>query len=158
MKVFTVSILFAATLLLSCKNKNGISDPSTGEKISITGTWQLLTGTVIEKGDTVITNYNKNKSFIKIINDTHFSFLQHDLNKGIDSAAIFVAGGGKYTLKDSTYTENLEYCSARNWEGNDFNFTVRVSNNTLVQTGIEKVKGTNINRLNIEKYVRSKKL
>jgi hypothetical protein len=82
---------------------------------------QLITGTHIEKNDTVVTDYTKNISFIKIINDTHFAFLQHDLSKGKDSsAAVFVAGGGSYSLSDSLYTEHLEYCSAREWEGNDF--------------------------------------
>lgn len=57
------------------------------------GTWKLMTGTLIENGDTTVTDYTKNKSFIKIINGTHFAFLEHDLSKGKDSAADFVAGG-----------------------------------------------------------------
>ena len=62
-----------------------VSKPS---QIPIAGTWKLITGMIIEKGDTVVTDYTKNRSFIKIINDTHFAFLQHDLNKGKDSAAV----------------------------------------------------------------------
>ena len=121
------------------------------------GTWQLLNGTVIEKGDTTVTDYTKNVSFIKIINDTHFAFLQHDLNKGKDSTAVFVAGGGTYSLKDSSYTERLQYCSARDWEGNDFSFTVSINGDTLIQRGVEKVESAGVNRMNIEKYVRVKK-
>ena len=63
------------------------------------GTWKLLTATLIENGDTTVTDYTRGVSFIKIINNTHFSFLQHDLQKGKDSAAVFVAGGGRYTSK-----------------------------------------------------------
>ena len=123
----------------------------------ITGTWRLLTGTLIEKGDTTVTDYTTNKQFIKIINDTHFAFLSHDLNKGKDSAtALFSAGGGKYSIKDSIYTEHLEYCNDRQWENNDFTFTVSIKNDTLIQQGVEKIEGTNINRLNIERYVRMK--
>ncbi len=122
----------------------------------IMGTWRLLTGTLIEKGDTTITDYTKNVSFIKIINDSHFAFLEHDLNKGKDSA-VFVAGGGQYSLNDSLYTEHLQYCSARNWEGSDFTFTVSIKNDTLIQRGIEKVAGTGVSRLNIEQYVRLQK-
>jgi hypothetical protein len=124
--------------------------------IPLLGTWRLITGTIVEKGDSVVTDYTTKVSFIKIINDTHFAFLQHDLNKGKDSGAVFVAGGGSYSLKDSLYTEHLEYCSARDWEGNDFTFTIEIKNDTLIQTGIEKVESAGVNRLNIEKYVKVK--
>jgi Lipocalin-like domain len=119
----------------------------------IMGTWRLLKGTLIEHGDTTITDYTKNGSFIKIINDTHFAFLQHDASKGKDST-VFVAGGGPYDLKDSTYTEHLQYCSSPEWEGHDFAFTVRFNKDTLTQYGIEKVEKAGVNRINIETYVR----
>jgi hypothetical protein len=80
--------------------------------------------------------------------------LQHDLNKGQDSSVIFVSGGGRYSLINDSYTEHLEYCSARDWVGNDFNFTISINVDTLIQTGVEKVEYLGINRLNIEKYVR----
>jgi hypothetical protein len=123
---------------------------------SIVGTWQLITGTTIEKGDTTVTDYTKNISFIKIINNTHFAFLQHDLKKGKDSAAVFAAGGGTYSLSDSSYTEYLEYSSARDWEANNFKFTVVINNDTLIQSGEEKVESAGVNRVNIERYIRVK--
>ena len=140
---------------MSCGADSGGKDVKINGK-PITGTWKLLTGTLIEKGDTTVTDYTQNISFIKIINETHFAFLQHDLNKGKDSA-VFVAGGGSYSLTDSLYTEHLEYCSAREWEGNDFSFTVLIKNDTLIQSGIEKVESAGVNRVNIEKYTRVKK-
>lgn len=155
MKVIIVLLNLTATILsCTCTIKN---DQVPQPLNQITGTWQLLTGTIIEKGDTAITDYTKNISFIKIINNSHFAFLKHDLNKGKDSAAVFVAGGGSYSINDSLYTERLEYCSARNWEGNDFAFTVTIKNDTLIQTGIEKIESEGVNRLNIEKYIRVKK-
>ena len=147
-------IVLIVTTLISCVSKTG--DAPKHSALPLTGTWQLITGTLIEKGDTTVTDYTKKISFIKIINDTHFAFLQHDLTKGKDSA-VFVAGGGLYSLKDSVYTEHLEYCSAREWEGNDFTFTITIKNDTLIQTGIEKVEKEGINRLNTEIYVRVKK-
>ena len=142
----TAAWLFSFLLLDACQTSN---DP-----LPITGTWQLLTGTLIENGDTSITDYTKDKKFVKIINDSHFAFLNHDLNKGKDSLASFSAGGGSYTLSGNTYTEHLEFCSDRAWEQNDFSFTVTIHNDTLIQQGVEKVEGTSINRLNIEKYTR----
>jgi hypothetical protein len=123
-------------------------------QIQLYGTWKLISGTIILKGDTTVTDYTKSVSFIKIINHTHFAFLQHDLQNGKGPGAVFVAGGGKFELKDSIYTEHLEYCSARDWEGNDFSFTVTIKNDTLVQKGIEKVEKLEIEQVNIEKYVR----
>jgi hypothetical protein len=123
-------------------------------KAPIEGTWKLLTGTLIEKGDTVVTDYTKGKEFIKIINDTHFAFLSHDLSKGKNADSLFSAGGGHYSLNDSSYTEHLEYCNDRQWEGNDFSFIVAISNDTLTQKGIEKIDSLGVNRLNIERYVR----
>jgi len=136
--------------MMACSG-NGNSGMSS--KVPLSGTWKLITGTLIEKGKVTVTDYTTNLSFIKIINDSHFAFLQHDLNKGKDSSAVFVAGGGRYTLKDSLYTEHLEYCSARNWEGNDFGFTVTIKGDTLIQKGLEKIESEGVNRLNIEKYI-----
>jgi hypothetical protein len=145
----TLIILSFSIFLIGCQGGTSKTPANT-----IEGTWKLVSGTLIEKGDSTVTFYTNNVSFIKIINKTHFAFLQHDLNKGQDSSAVFVSGGGRYTLKEDNYTEHLEYCSARNWEGNDFSFKISVVGDTLIQTGVEKVENLNINRINIEKYVR----
>jgi hypothetical protein len=152
-----ISSLFICAFLFSCSASVHEKEIN-NSRSDIVGTWKLISGTTIEKGDTTVTNYDTDLSFIKIINDTHFAFLNHDLVKGKDtSKAVYSSGGGTYTLKDNTYTEHLEYCSDRQWEGNDFAFTISIKNDTLVQTGIEKVESAGVDRLNIEKYVRWKK-
>lgn len=155
MKTHLTALVLTALILNACQpeNKGNAGDSKPSE---LQGTWQLLSGTLIEKGDTTVTHYAGNVSFIKVINDSHFAFLQHDLQKGKDSTASFSAGGGTYTLKDSAYTEKLEYCSAREWEGNEFHFTISIQNDTLVQRGVEKVEAAGVDRINIEKYVRMK--
>ena len=143
-------LLVVFVVICSCANETPKE-----EKSPIVGTWKLFKGTLIEDGDTTVTNYTDDLSFIKIINDTHFAFLQHDLSQGKDTAtAIFVAGGGAYSLHDNIYEEHLEYCSARNWEGNDFKFTVTIENDTLIQRGVEKVENVGVDRINEERYVR----
>jgi Lipocalin-like domain len=150
-----ISSLFIASLLISCETTPKEEDMSK-TLLPVEGTWKLLSGTTIEKGDTTVTDYTQGRSFIKIINDSHFAFAGHDLNKGKDSTAFFSSGSGTYELKDSAYTEHLEYCNDRAWEGNDFHFTVTISNDTLIQQGIEKIESAGVNRINIEKYIRFK--
>jgi len=155
MKMKIGLIIIAGALLISWGIKSKKQD-NTEKRLPITGTWKLISGTLIEKGDTTVTWYTKDVSFIKIINDTHFAFLSHDLNKGKDSSAMYSSGGGSYSLKNNQYTEHLEYCNDRQWEGNDFSFTISINKDTLIQTGIEKVADAGVNRLNIEKYIRWK--
>ena len=150
-----IRIIYAlvAGLLWSCdSNKN--SAPQKQDPSQLEGTWQLMSGTIIEKGDTTVNDYSGNQSMIKIINATHFAFLNHDLKKGKDSTATFAAGGGVYTLDGDQYTEYLEYCSAREWEGNTFQFTVKIEGDTLTQRGTEKIENLGVERLNIERYKR----
>jgi hypothetical protein len=152
MKLLKTTLLISlSALCFSCEKGNEKPRP-------VEGTWQLYSETLIEKGDTTFTDYTKdNVRMIKVINKTHFTFLNHDLGQGKDSTnAVFSAGGGRYTLDGNTYTEFLEYCNAREWEGHEFKFDVTVSNDTLIQKGVEKVENLGIERLNIEKYVRVK--
>ncbi len=76
-----IAFVFIVATLISCggKTERVVSKPS---QILIAGTWKLITGTHIENDDTIITDYTKNISFIKIINDTHFAFLHTNVNKG----------------------------------------------------------------------------
>ena len=147
-------LVMISSLLLSCGNNSHQGKTSA----DLQGTWQLISGTIIENGDTTTTDYTNINPMIKIINGTHFAFLNHDLLKGKDSTALFTAGGGRYELNGDQYTEHLEYCSDRAWEGNDFQFTVKIQNDTLTQRGIEKIENLEMNRLNIEKYIRVRAL
>lgn len=130
--------------------------PATPVKLPLEGTWQLVAATSTEKDSTKST-FNADVKMIKIINGTHFAFFSHDLHQGKDSAkAQFSAGGGTYELKDSTYTEHLEYFNQRQWEGGTFQFSIRIKADTLVQEGIEKVEKLGIDHIIRETYVRVK--
>ncbi|HEX8016088.1 MAG TPA: hypothetical protein VF465_12710 [Flavobacterium sp.] len=144
-------VLFVIVLIISM-----ISCNSEKKQNSIQGTWRLISAETTEK-DSTFSTFNPKTKMIKIINDTHFAFFNHDLNNGKDSInAVFFGGGGKYTLKDSIYTENLEYFNNRQWENNKFEFVVKIQNDTLIQEGIEKLEKLGINRIITEKYVREK--
>jgi Lipocalin-like domain len=154
MKILTAAVLLVLALT-ACHSKPETHEPMQTPNPLI-GTWELVSGTTIQGKDTTTTDYTKNRKFLKVINGTHFSFVGHDLSKGKDSLAFYTSGAGTYSLKDSAYTEHLQFCNDRAWEGNDFNFTIVIKNDSLTQTGIEKIEKINVNRLNIERYVRVK--
>lgn len=124
--------------------------------LSIQGTWQLVSGQTIANGKSTFTDYKKDMKQIKIINGSHFAFLNHDLTFGKDPKPVFVAGGGRYTLKGNEYTEHLEYCNYREWEDKTFNFKLTMKGDTLIQEGIEKDEKIGVDQKIIEKYVRLK--
>ena len=105
-------LLIGIIFLFSCNTKS-IDDNYRLKNNAITGTWKLISGMTIQKRDTTTMDYTKDQNSIKIINDSHFSFLRHDLSKGKDSTAIFVSGGGRYSLKGNEYEEQLEFCNYR---------------------------------------------
>jgi len=150
MKIKIIALLCAVCLISAVAFK--ISKPT----VNMIGTWQLVSGITIAKGVSTVTDYSKSTRMIKIINDTHFAFLKHDLNSPKDSTNHFDAGGGSYTLKGDQYTEHLDYYADKNWENKTFNFTVTIKNDTLIQKGLEKVENENIDRIIIEKYLKLK--
>lgn len=143
-----ISILVLIITVTSCNSEK--------KEIPLAGTWRLISAETTEK-DSTFSTFNPKTKMIKIINDSHFAFFNHDLNNGKDSTnAVFFGGGGKYTLKDSTYTENLEFFNNRQWENNKFEFIVKIKNDTLIQKGIEKIEKLGVDRIIVEKYVREK--
>ena len=150
-KLLAAAILF--TLIGCDKKADSAQDLATP---SIAGTWKLVSGKIITKGDTLVTFPVKNQEMIKIFNDNTFAFFKHDTNKAKGDSAVFDAGGGSYTLRGEDYTEHLEFCNYRGWENRDFNFKLRMRNDSLVQTGIEKIDSLNINQEIVEVYVRRK--
>lgn len=142
-----LTLMIGMGLIVSCKNQ----PPS-----PLIGTWQLIAATSTE-GDSTVSTFNPKVKMLKMINPTHFSFFSHDLNNGKDSTNnSFSAGGGPYSLKDSIYTEHLEYFNERKWEGNSFNFIIKFNGDTLIQRGVEKVENLGVDHIIVEKYIKIK--
>ena len=143
----TLSLCIAFFSLLGCETKH--------KTAPIVGTWELVSATSTEKDSTTST-FDPTHKMIKILNDTHFAFLNHALESSKDSTSStrFNAGGSTYTLVDSTYTENLDYFSDKAWENHKFEFKISIKDDTLIQKGIEKVEKLGIDHIIIEKYKR----
>ncbi|HTQ27378.1 MAG TPA: hypothetical protein VMI35_04585 [Puia sp.] len=143
-KIF--ALFLSAVPVIACNNKP--------DALHLNGTWRLLSGTTITKGDTTVTDYTKDHNMIKVINDSHFAFLSHRVGEPKDSSNQFDAGGGSYTLTGDQYVEHLDFYGDKVWEGKTFTFTVSLHQDTLIQQGLEKVDSAGVNRVIIEKYVR----
>ena len=122
----------------------------------LAGTWRLISAVTVTKGDSVPTYPVKGQEMIKVINDSHFTFVRHDI-KGGGSKPIFDSGAGTYKLDGDNYTEHLQYCNYREWENHDFNFKVSFKGDTLVQKGVEKIDSLKIDHEIIETYIKLNK-
>ena len=153
-----IKLLFAALLALTaCKQPAAETTIADVPVAPVVGTWKLICAVPVTKGDTVVTYPEKGQEdeMIKVINGDHFAFFKHDLKKG--GKATFDSGAGTYTFKGDVYTENLQYCNYRDWEGHSFDFKVSFKGDTLQQKGIEKIDSLKINHEIVETYLKIKK-
>lgn len=151
MKMKLLSLILIAALF-SCDKKTDTSEIPAASSIS--GTWKLVSSKIITKGDTAITFPVKNQEMIKIFNDNTFAFFKHDTHGAKGDSAVFEAGSGTYELKNEDYSEHLEYCNYRGWENRNFKFKLQLRNDSLIQTGIEKIDSLNIDQEIVEIYVK----
>ena len=128
-------VVFIGMLVFNSCNESAPAKETPVVTNSLEGTWKLVSATTIKNTDTTVTDFAAGQEMIKVINKSHFAFLRHDTNQGKDTA-IFSAGGGTYTLDGDKYTELLQYCNDRGWEGHTFSFTVTLKEDTLLQTGV----------------------
>jgi hypothetical protein len=147
-------VAFGALVLAACKQTTTISTASAESPLN--GTWRLLSSKSIVKNDTTDTSPKKGLETLKIYNDTHFTFFTHNTDKSVP--ATYDSGAGTYTLNGEKYTEHLQYCSEREWENHDFDFTMKLGKDTMQQRGVEKVDSgsVHIDHIIIETYTRVK--
>lgn len=148
LKLLSATWLIALTGCYENKSKSQAMEPS------IVGTWELVSASIITKGDTVITFPVKDQKMVKIFSTESFAFFKHDVNKGNGDTAVFESGAGTYSLKGEDYAEHLEFCNYRGWENNDFSFKLHLKGDTIIQRGIEKVDSLKIDREIVETYVK----
>ncbi|MGN6640659.1 MAG: lipocalin family protein [Mucilaginibacter sp.] len=151
MKILYFSLV--ALALASCtQNKSETTAANTESPLN--GTWRLVSSKSIVKKDTTDTSPKKGTETLKIYNDTHFAFFSHNTDKSV--AAAYDSGAGTYTLNGDNYTEHLKYCSEREWENHDFNFTMKMGHDTITQRGVEKIDSLHVDHIIIETYAKVK--
>jgi len=148
-------ILLPALIMGLCSCQNAAT---TGNDHSLSGTYRLLNSVTIKGPDTTRVAVDDSRTeMLKMFNGTHFSFFNHDKAKGADSLNnLYVSGAGTFVLEGNNYTENLDYCNYRAWEGKQFHFTVEFRGDTLIQSGEEAIPELGINQVIRETYVKVK--
>ncbi len=139
--------LFVSLILISISSRQ----QKKAQNPSIIGSWKLFYNQIKEAGAVQIKDVSKT-DFIKIINETHFSFI----NQPKDSLGDFYAGAGTYTFDGKKYTETLEFIAYKAIRNHQFHFRIEIKGDTLIQYGREKVEAANMDREIIEKYLRIK--
>ena len=84
-----IGVFLIVFYLAGCETKNNTTatlQPQLRPHCQFPEPGNLFPEHLIEKGDTTVTDYTKDISFIKIINDDHFAFLSHDAKSAPDSA------------------------------------------------------------------------
>ncbi len=149
--------LATSGLVFSCQNSTDKQNADLVKPNSLTGTYKLIESKTIKGKDTVtaFTDSSQTEMF-KMFNDDHFSFFNHDRQKGKGKAPLFVAGGGTYSFDGVKYQERLQYCSMRDWESNKFDFELRIKGDTLIQTGEENLPELGVKHTIVETYLKVK--
>ncbi len=148
MKTFLISLSLGLLMMTGCnKSETAVDKPEGPDPIQ--GTWKMIYAEIREK-DSVQVKDLSNTDFIKIINADHFAFFNQDRGTGEN----FTSGAGSYTFNGKDYTETLDFISLPELRGHEFPFEVRISGDTLVQQGHEKVEEAGLDRYILEKYVR----
>lgn len=145
------------SFVAACSSCAPNSDKPAENIQNIAGTYRLLESKTIKGTDTILafTDTSKTEMF-KMFNGDHFSFFNHDKEKGKGKEPLFVSGGGTYTLIGNKYKEHLQYCSMRDWENNTFDFELTQKGDTLIQKGEENLPELGVKQIIIETYIKLK--
>ncbi|WP_223584695.1 hypothetical protein [Sphingobacterium sp. GVS05A] len=151
-------IVVLPCIALSCNNAvDKTKENETTKNKTLTGTYRLLEAKTIKGKDTVtaFTDTSKTEMF-KMFNEDHFSFFNHDKEKGKGKEPHFIAGGGTYSFDGKKYQERLQYCSLRDWESKNFDFELEFKGDTLIQHGEENLPELGVKHTIIETYLKVK--
>ena len=90
------------------------------EHNALEGSWEMISGTYTDPDTTTELTIPQ----VKILTESHFAF-------GRQNEFGAFAGGGRYTLDDSSYTEIVEYHSDPAAAGNTLVFRYRIEGDSL---------------------------
>jgi hypothetical protein len=122
--------LFCVFVFVFLVFTDGVAAHQKSEGSSPVGTWKLISTKYGDAKD--FTMYSGPSLRLKIINPTHFTWLEVDESKHVRSTA-----GGRYTLSGNTYTETIDFAGEGMdaYLGKPQKFTIKVDGDKLLQSG-----------------------
>lgn len=129
-----------------------IATPVACAELKIQGEWQLVSAELTVGEQTFPTFNPDTHQMIKIITDSHFSYLSKGPVRPQFSSYSpsgkekqiafenFGGGAGRYSLDGDIYTEHVEYSMYPNYEGHSLVFKVTIEGEFLVQEGPYPIK------------------
>ncbi len=101
---YLIAILALVTIQMGCTpgEKKAATEL---EKDALVGSWRLIKTLEIGHEDSTNRRDGPDRFYIKHVNGTHFIWAEYDRINNM----LLGTGGGTYTLKGNTYTENIQF-------------------------------------------------
>lgn len=134
MKKLTILLFFAISIFnFSCARRTTGVLPD-AENHPLVGTWILVSSNNSSPGGEFFRLDKTNTRQMKILNPTHFMFIQENING--DDYEFESAAGGRYELDGNTYIETLDFASWENYRNSYAVFTWRLEDGKWYHTGV----------------------
>lgn len=135
--IVLVIVTFITLLTIGATNEKKVK--SSRKSNQITGTWELKLYKY-GSGSDGFTEASPGTCRIKLINDTHFTWVTFDRN----TRKVLSSAGGTYTLDKDNYTESIDYgLGMDSYLGNKPVYNIKVEGDNLFLSG-ELVSGYKI--------------
>ncbi len=122
-------------LHLGCAHKNPIRTSNITEQDNpLIGTWVLVSSNnTSPEGEYYILDQSNTRQ-MKILNPTHFMFIQENIETG--DKEFVSAAGGRYEVDGNTYVEALDYASWENYKDSNAVFTWKMEDGKWYHKGV----------------------
>lgn len=98
------------------------------------GTWKLISSNNSSPEGEFFRLDSSNTRQMKILNPTHFMYIQERISG--NDREFLSAAGGRYELKEGTYTELFDYASWEDYKDTEAVFTWRIDGNMWYHKGV----------------------
>lgn len=127
--IFLIAIVTMINFGCSKRTTSSLSDTN-----PLIGTWVLVSSNNTSADGEYEILDRSNTRQMKILNPTHFMFIQEHIGSG--EKEFTSAAGGTYEIDGNTYVENLDYASWEDYKDSNAVFTWRLEDGKWYHKGV----------------------